>query len=120
MNEPSKYGVVVMEQFTGKVEKFVEKPKLFVGNKINTGIYLLNPLVLDRIELRPTSIEKEGLPKNCSREQALCYGATRVLDGHWTTKGLHYRAETLPRLIEKEFSIKVGQWPLHCGKCYSG
>ncbi|KAL0359255.1 UNVERIFIED_CONTAM: putative mannose-1-phosphate guanylyltransferase 2 [Sesamum angustifolium] len=27
------------------------------------GIYLLNPSVLDRIELRPTSIEKEVFPK---------------------------------------------------------
>lgn len=63
MDEPSKYGVVVMEETTGKVDKFVEKPKLFVGNKINAGIYLLNPFVLDRIELRPTSIEKEIFPK---------------------------------------------------------
>lgn len=52
-----------MEEATGKVEKFVEKTKLFVGNKINAGIYLLNPSVLDRIELRPTSIEKEVFPK---------------------------------------------------------
>ncbi|PQQ06598.1 GDP-mannose pyrophosphorylase [Prunus yedoensis var. nudiflora] len=68
VDEPSKYGVVVMEESTGKVQKFVEKPKLFVGNKINAGIYLLNPSVLDRIELRPTSIEKEVFPKYCSRE----------------------------------------------------
>ncbi|KAL0770148.1 hypothetical protein Bca101_035298 [Brassica carinata] len=45
VDEPSKYGVVVMEETTGKVEKFVEKPKLYVGNKINAGIYLLNPSV---------------------------------------------------------------------------
>ena len=38
-----------MEESTGKVEKFVEKPKLFVGNKINGGIYLLNPSVLERL-----------------------------------------------------------------------
>ena len=41
MDEPSKYGVVVMEA-PGKVERFVEKPKIFVGNKINVGIYLLS------------------------------------------------------------------------------
>lgn len=34
----------------------------FVGDKINAGIYLLSPSVLDRIELRPTSIEKEVFP----------------------------------------------------------
>lgn len=47
VDEPSKYGVVVMEETTGKVDKFVEKPKIFVGNKINAGIYMLNPSVLD-------------------------------------------------------------------------
>ena len=41
MDEPSKCGVVVMEEATVKVERFVEKPKIFVGNKINAGIYLL-------------------------------------------------------------------------------
>ncbi|KAK7851602.1 putative mannose-1-phosphate guanylyltransferase 2, partial [Quercus suber] len=42
---------------------FVEKPKIFVGNKINAGIYLLKPSILDWIELQPTSIEKEVFPK---------------------------------------------------------
>lgn len=62
MDEPSKYGVVVLEEETGKVKKFVEKPASFVGNKINAGIYLLNTSVLDRIQLRPMSIEREVFP----------------------------------------------------------
>ena len=62
VDEPSKNGVVVMDETTGKVEKFVETPKIFVGNKINARIYLLNPSVVDRIELKPTSIEKEVFP----------------------------------------------------------
>ncbi|KAJ6717947.1 SUGAR-1-PHOSPHATE GUANYL TRANSFERASE [Salix purpurea] len=69
VDEPSKYGVVVMEESTGKVEKFVEKPKIFVGNKINAGIYLLNPSVLDKIELKPTSIEKEVFPKIAAEDK---------------------------------------------------
>ena len=35
------------------------RPQQFVGDKINAGIYCLNPSVLNRIEPRPTSIEKE-------------------------------------------------------------
>ena len=31
----------------------------FVGDKINAGIYVCSAGVLDRIELRPTSIERE-------------------------------------------------------------
>ena len=83
MDEPSKYGVVVMEQSTGKVEKFVEKPKLFVGNKINAGIYLLNPSVLDRIELRPTAIEKEVFPKIAAENKLYAM----VLPGFWMDIG---------------------------------
>jgi NDP-sugar pyrophosphorylase family protein len=61
VEDPSKYGVVVMDE-QGKVERFVEKPKTFVGDKINAGIYCLSPSVLTRIEDRPTSIEKETFP----------------------------------------------------------
>ncbi|XP_057979913.1 mannose-1-phosphate guanylyltransferase 1 isoform X1 [Malania oleifera] len=83
VDEPSKYGVVVMDDSTGKVEKFVEKPKLFVGNKINAGIYLLNPSVLDRIELRPTSIEKEVFPKIAAERKLFAM----VLPGFWMDVG---------------------------------
>ncbi|KAJ4733988.1 Mannose-1-phosphate guanyltransferase [Rhynchospora pubera] len=83
VDEPSKYGVVVMEEETGKVERFVEKPKIFVGNKINAGIYLLNPSVLDRIELKPTSIEKEIFPKIASDQKLYAM----VLPGFWMDIG---------------------------------
>jgi mannose-1-phosphate guanylyltransferase len=83
VDEPSKYGVVVMEETTGKVEKFVEKPKLFVGNKINAGIYLLNPSVLDHIELRPTSIEKEVFTKIAAAKKLY----EMVLPGFWMDIG---------------------------------
>lgn len=83
VDEPSKYGVVVMEESTGRVERFVEKPKLFVGNKINAGIYLLNPSVLDRIELRPTSIEKEVFPNIAAEEKLFAM----VLPGFWMDVG---------------------------------
>lgn len=59
VEEPSKYGVVVFEENTGEIERFVEKPQEYVGNKINAGMYILNPSVLDRIKLEPTSIEKD-------------------------------------------------------------
>ncbi|XP_030516528.1 mannose-1-phosphate guanylyltransferase 1-like [Rhodamnia argentea] len=83
VDEPSKYGVVIMEESTGRVEKFVEKPKLFVGNKINAGIYLLNPSVLDRIQLRLTSIEKEVFPKIAAENQLYAM----VLPGFWMDIG---------------------------------
>lgn len=59
VNEPSKYGVVVFKEDSGEIEKFVEKPQEYVGNKINAGMYIFNHTVLDRIEVKPTSMEKE-------------------------------------------------------------
>ena len=37
MDDASKYGVLVHDEVTGKVEKFAEKPRNFVGNWINAG-----------------------------------------------------------------------------------
>lgn len=44
VEDPSKYGVVVTND-EGRVERFVEKPKTFCGDKINAGIYCLSPAV---------------------------------------------------------------------------
>jgi len=82
VDEPSKYGVVVSNE-EGKILQFVEKPKVYVGNKINAGIYIFNPPILDRIELRPTSIEKEIFP-NMANEGQL-YSMT--LNGFWMDVG---------------------------------
>eukprot|EP00039_Didymoeca_costata_P018700 m.334595 g.334595 ORF g.334595 m.334595 type:complete len:360 (-) comp17394_c0_seq1:144-1223(-) len=62
VSEPSKYGVVKYKE-DGQIERFVEKPQVFVGNRINAGLYLFNSSILSRIELRPTSIENEIFPK---------------------------------------------------------
>lgn len=43
--------------------------RVFAGNKINMGIYLLNPSLLDPNELRPTSIEKEAFQKFLEEKQ---------------------------------------------------
>ncbi|XP_054752311.1 mannose-1-phosphate guanyltransferase beta-like [Lytechinus pictus] len=62
VEEPSKYGVVIYNSTDGQIERFVEKPQVFVSNKINAGLYMFNAGVLDRIQLTPTSIEKEVFP----------------------------------------------------------
>ncbi|PON90808.1 Nucleotidyl transferase domain containing protein [Trema orientale] len=109
VDEPSKYGVVVMDDTSGKVEKFVEKPKIFVGNKINAGIYLLNLSVLDRIELKPTSIEKEVFPKIAAEKQLYAM----VLPGFWMDIGQPKDYITGLRLyldsLRKKFSSKLAK-----------
>jgi mannose-1-phosphate guanylyltransferase len=82
VTDPSKYGVVVMDD-AGKVDRFVEKPKEFVGDKINAGIYCCNPSVLNRIEPRPTSIEKEVFPKVAADGKLFAM----PLEGYWMDVG---------------------------------
>lgn len=55
----------------------------FVGDKINAGIYVLNPSVLERIELRPTSIEKETFPLIVRDKGLFAF----ILDGYWMDVG---------------------------------
>ena len=51
VEEPSKYGVVVYDADTGRIKRFVEKPQEYVSNKINAGLYIFSPSVLNRIEV---------------------------------------------------------------------
>jgi mannose-1-phosphate guanylyltransferase len=83
VEEPSKYGVVVMKPQTSQIERFVEKPVEFVSNRINAGIYIFNTDILKRIPLRPTSIEKEIFPKMATDGQLHSFD----LEGYWMDVG---------------------------------
>ncbi|KLU86393.1 mannose-1-phosphate guanyltransferase [Magnaporthiopsis poae ATCC 64411] len=84
VEEPSKYGVVVHQPgHASRIERFVEKPVQFVGNRINAGIYILNTSVLSRIELRPTSIEQETFPAMVRDGQLHSFD----LEGFWMDVG---------------------------------
>ncbi|KAL8392295.1 hypothetical protein RB595_002476 [Gaeumannomyces hyphopodioides] len=84
VEEPSKYGVVVHHPgHASRIERFVEKPVQFVGNRINAGIYILNTSVLSRIELRPTSIEQETFPAMVRDGQLHSFD----LEGFWMDVG---------------------------------
>lgn len=72
VEEPSKYGVVVYDS-NHRISSFVEKPQEFISNKINAGLYILNPSVVNRIQLRPTSIEKEVFPVMATDHQLFAF-----------------------------------------------
>ncbi|OAF69121.1 hypothetical protein A3Q56_03129 [Intoshia linei] len=83
VDEPSKYGVLVYDESTMKINKFVEKPAIFVSNKINAGLYLFRNAILDMIELKPTSIEREIFPKLASQNALYAFN----MKGHWMDIG---------------------------------
>ncbi|KAK6635576.1 hypothetical protein RUM44_000829 [Polyplax serrata] len=82
VDEPSKYGVVVYGE-QGKIDDFIEKPQEFVSNKINAGMYILNPSVIKRIPLKPTSIEKEVFPDMAKDGELFAF----ELNGFWMDVG---------------------------------
>jgi mannose-1-phosphate guanylyltransferase len=84
VEEPSRYGVVLARE-DGQIEKFVEKPQVYVGNRINAGIYIFNPSILDRIQVKPTSIEKEIFPKMAAAGELYAMD----LHGFWMDVGQH-------------------------------
>jgi len=80
--DPKNYGVVVCEN--GKVRNFLEKPDRPLSNYINSGLYLLNPEILqDLPENKFLMIEKDIFPK-LAKEKKL---AGFKFNGAWTDCG---------------------------------
>jgi len=83
VEDPSKYGVVVAGE-DGQVSKFLEKPKEFISNKINAGLYIFNNTLLDKIDMRPHLLERDIFPKLAEEGQLFC----TQLKGFWMDIGL--------------------------------
>lgn len=82
VEDPSKYGVVVASE-DGQIERFVEKPKVFVGDKINAGMYIFNKSIIERIPNQPTSIERVIFPAMANDGELF----RMVLEGFWMDVG---------------------------------
>jgi mannose-1-phosphate guanylyltransferase len=82
VKDPSKFGVILSDE-TGMITDFVEKPQEYVGNEINAGMYLFNTSMIDRIENRPTSIEREIFPVMANDKQLFVVG----LESFWRDIG---------------------------------
>lgn len=83
VEDPTKYGVIVCAPGSSNIESFVEKPTEFVSNRINAGIYMFNPKILERIQPKPTSIEKEIFPFMAKDNQLHAMD----LEGYWMDVG---------------------------------
>jgi len=83
---PLEYGVIITDT-EGRISQFLEKPSWgeVISDTVNTGIYVIEPTVLDLIEEGvPTDWSKDVFPKMLEAGQPL-YGY--VADGHWTDVG---------------------------------
>jgi len=81
---PLEFGIVVTDE-DGRVERFLEKPSWgqVFSDTINTGIYVLEPEVLNHVPIdRPYDFSKELFPLLLEMGRPL-YGF--VLDGYWAS-----------------------------------
>jgi len=84
--DPLEYGVVIVDE-EGTVERFLEKPspgEVF-SDTVNTGIYILEPEVLQRVPAgRQFDFSKDLYPTLLAEGQLLC---GYVAEGYWTDIG---------------------------------
>jgi mannose-1-phosphate guanylyltransferase len=83
VDDPSKFGVVVSDHM-GRIERFVEKPKEYISDRINAGLYILNKPVIDRIDPGVfRMIETDVFPKMANEGQLYSFN----LNGYWADIG---------------------------------
>lgn len=105
VEDPSRFGVIISDE-KGKILKFVEKPTVFVGRSINAGHYVFEPTILDRIPLRPTSIERETFPEMVTEGKLF----VTPLTGFWADIGTPSSfLNAVGFFLENEQKVLIGQ-----------
>ncbi|MCS7191729.1 MAG: NDP-sugar synthase [Armatimonadetes bacterium] len=86
VNDPREFGVVQLDD-DGRIIRFIEKPKDWTEVKaiVNSGVYLLEPEVLDRIPYDSVYDFGKQLFPELASEGAPIYGF--VSDGYWNDIG---------------------------------
>jgi mannose-1-phosphate guanylyltransferase/phosphomannomutase len=87
VENPLAYGIVILDQETGRIERFLEKPtwgEVF-SDTINTGIYILEPSALERIPLHTNVDFSKDLFPAMLRENAPLFG--HLASGYWKDIG---------------------------------
>lgn len=83
---PLEYGVVITDE-NGRIKQFLEKPNWgeVFSDTVNTGIYIIDPAVLDDIPLNEAFDFSKDLFPLMLRRGDLLYGY--IAEGYWTDVG---------------------------------
>jgi mannose-1-phosphate guanylyltransferase/phosphomannomutase len=87
VENPLAYGIVFVDQQSGRIERFLEKPtwgEVF-SDTINTGIYILEPEALLRVPTRTNADFSKDLFPGMLRVGAGLYG--HIAQGYWRDIG---------------------------------
>jgi len=83
VEDPSKYGVVLYDNKTSMIHKYIEKPSKYIHNEINTGLYIFSPSMIKRIKRGPVSLERDIFPVMCDAAQMF----SCRYEGYWMDIG---------------------------------
>ena len=99
---PLEYGVVITDQ-EGRIRRFLEKPgwgEVF-SDQVNTGIYILEPEILDQIETgRMVDFSKDLFPRLLAANKPVYAYVTK---GYWCDVG------TIEQYVQAHFDILEGK-----------
>ena len=86
VEDPKRFGVVVTDEGM-KVKDFVEKPQTFISNRINAGVYIFSPKIVDFIPnlKSETSLEKEIFPQLV--KNGVCFAVSLAAGSIWLDLG---------------------------------
>ena len=87
VENPLAFGIVIVDQQTGRIERFLEKPtwgEVF-SDTINTGIYILDPEAWQRIPPKTNFDFSKDLFPRMLRENAGLFG--HIAEGYWRDIG---------------------------------
>lgn len=115
MENPLEFGIVITAE-DGRIERFLEKPtwgRVF-SDRVNTGIYVLNPSVLDAIEPgKPVDFSSEVFPALLDEGRPLYGYAT---DRYWEDVGtLDAYLKAHEDVLDRRVEIDIGAFPLREG-----
>ncbi|MFN0118615.1 MAG: sugar phosphate nucleotidyltransferase [Elusimicrobiota bacterium] len=86
VKDPSQFGVIILNR-NSRIMKFVEKPKKYVGDKINAGAYMMSSEWLNGIRSNTVlSVEKDLFPLTLKEEKPM-FGFQ--INGYWNDIGTH-------------------------------
>ncbi|OGC04322.1 hypothetical protein A2276_06970 [candidate division WOR-1 bacterium RIFOXYA12_FULL_43_27] len=107
VSDVTQFGVVVLDEKSGRVTAFQEKPKQeeALSRLVNTGIYIFEPEILDMIpEGKPYDFGKELFPLLAAEGRAL-YGYKML--GYWSDVG------TIKTYLEANRDAMLGKVGVH-------
>lgn len=107
VSDPSEFGIVITEE-DGRIQRFLEKPgwsEVF-SDTVNTGIYILEPEILARMEPRRNYDWSQDIFPELLEEGQPMFGY--VMDGYWCDIGtLEQYREAQEHLLEGKVDLEV-------------